>query len=238
MKVNDLLSEVAAADVSAKFQELLDQEIDVFTDWNRAEMLLLDAAEAMPDQLEIGVALYKMYAYADRFDAALEQIETVLAKAAAQIGCDPNWRNLSAAPFAETSNPARLYLYSLKAAASSIFAVATSSRPTKFWRSSSSLIRSTKSAAASSARWPKVWPSCRRERDVTLRRNVGFVSFRTIAGTRLRQADNEIPRDSSARWEITTPGTRCALTQRNLHPLRHSQEDRSCYSTTTRSPAD
>ncbi|MCC9606152.1 hypothetical protein LOC68_19305 [Blastopirellula sp. JC732] len=119
MKVADLLSEVAVPDDAApEFRQLLDQELDVFTNWGRAEQLLRDAQQAMPDQLEIGVALYKMYAYADRFTEAADQIGVVLRKAAERIGCDADWRNIApdAACFAQVSGPARLYLYSLKAA--------------------------------------------------------------------------------------------------------------------------
>ncbi|MDO6681699.1 MULTISPECIES: hypothetical protein [unclassified Oceanobacter] len=108
--------------ISLEVQRLLREPIDIARDWHRAERLLQQVAEHLPDQLEVQIALYKMYAYANCLDAARQLIGQVLQRAAQQAGFQPDWRLLSpdSPPFDQLPGtgihgPVRLYLYSLKA---------------------------------------------------------------------------------------------------------------------------
>tara|TARA_R110002167_G_scaffold2226_10_gene11462 strand:+ start:11556 stop:12074 length:519 start_codon:yes stop_codon:yes gene_type:complete len=108
--------------VSLDVQRLLREPIDIARDWHRAERLLQQVAEHLPEQLEVQIALYKMYAYANCFDASRQLIEQVLQRAAQQAGFQPDWRLLTPAstPFDTLlangiHGPVRLYLYSMKA---------------------------------------------------------------------------------------------------------------------------
>jgi len=95
----------------------LDEPLEVLQDWQRVERLLGDARARMPGRLEPAVALYKMYAYANRQAEAMALIDEVLAEAAAQAGFDPDWRALTpaSAPWSPAAGVVRIYLYSLKA---------------------------------------------------------------------------------------------------------------------------
>ncbi len=98
-------------------QQLLRESLDVCDDWERAERLLLDARTMMPERLEILVALYKMYAYSNRFEQSLHLIDEALAQAASQGGFPCDWRHLDSdsADWRAARGPVRFYLYSLKA---------------------------------------------------------------------------------------------------------------------------
>lgn len=120
MRVRELFDEFPLAGqqvVPLQLQQLLNEPLDVIQDWQRAERLLQKAIEAMPEQLEVKVALYKMYAYSNRFDESLALVHQVLETAALRIGINPDWRLVGPADavWSGASGPLRLYLYSLKA---------------------------------------------------------------------------------------------------------------------------
>lgn len=98
MQLSDLLDEIPLDDgdvIPLALRKLLREELNVCDDWQRAERLLLEAREQLPERLEIPVALYKMYAYSNRHEESLALIHEVLEQA-------PELND-------------RLYLYSLKA---------------------------------------------------------------------------------------------------------------------------
>ena len=120
MQLRDLFDETPVntdAVIPMALQQLLRSDLDVKDDWQRAENTLLQALAALPDQIEVRIALYKLYAYSNRFDESLQHIGEVLARTAVQAGFDADWRNLDA--HSVCWNPARgavrFYLYSLKA---------------------------------------------------------------------------------------------------------------------------
>lgn len=119
MLVKDLFDDLPWSDtevVDIELQKLLRQPLDVCGDGQRTERLLLVAHEKMPGQLELLVALYKMYAYTNRFDEALQRIDQVLEMAAARAGFDCDWRQLQpGSQWQDVSGASRLYLYSMKA---------------------------------------------------------------------------------------------------------------------------
>ncbi len=98
-------------------QQLLRAELLVEEDWQQAEHLLLTARRELPEQVEVLIALYKLYAYSNRFEESLNLIEEVLEKSASLAGFSPNWNELSAdsADWTPASGALRHYLYSLKA---------------------------------------------------------------------------------------------------------------------------
>lgn len=97
-------------------QQLLQENLNVTDDWQRAERLLLQAKELMPGKMEINVALYKMYAYSNRFDDSLELINEVLDEASKQGGFKRDWLELELGSLAQCKpNLVRFYLYSMKA---------------------------------------------------------------------------------------------------------------------------
>ncbi len=103
--------------VPLALQQLLKATLDVHEDWQRAERLLLDTRELLPERLEIPVALYKMYAYSNRFDESLALIDEVLSRAAVQGGFASDWQALDhdSATWDEAKGAVRFYLYSMKA---------------------------------------------------------------------------------------------------------------------------
>jgi len=120
MQLRDLFDEFPVGKgevVPLALQQLLKTSLDVHEDWRRAEQLLLATRELLPDRLEIQVALYKMYAYSNRFEASLALIDEVLGRAAAQGGFSAAWQRLemSSAAWAEARGAVRFYLYSMKA---------------------------------------------------------------------------------------------------------------------------
>lgn len=127
MRVSDLfdepstLSQLTAALDSAQSQlrELLDAPLDVFSDWRRVEHLLLSAQAQLPEHLEFSMALYKMYAYANRHHDAMALIDDVLRAAALRSGLpfDANQLQVGHAQWKPISGATRQYLYTLKAKA-------------------------------------------------------------------------------------------------------------------------
>lgn len=124
MQVRELFNELPlAADtvVPLALQQLLRAELDVTQDWSQAEQRLLAARAELPQQLELGVALYKLYAYSNRFEEALRMIDSVLAEAAARLDISADWRALEAPEVVlqlllkPITGAYRCYLYSLKA---------------------------------------------------------------------------------------------------------------------------
>ena len=100
-----------------ELQRLINSDLHVLEDWQRAEGLLLDACTQLPHRLEPHIALYKMYAYSNRLDDALEHIDHVLTQAAAQGVFAADWRSLApdSADWPNAQGPLRHYLYTLKA---------------------------------------------------------------------------------------------------------------------------
>lgn len=124
MQVRELFNELPLAPntvVPLALQQLLRAELDVTQDWSQAEQRLLAARAELPQQLELGVALYKLYAYSNRFDEALSMIDSVLTEAAGRLAISADWRDLEAPAIVANllrqpiSGPYRCYLYSLKA---------------------------------------------------------------------------------------------------------------------------
>lgn len=98
-------------------QQLLAQPLNVLEDWARAEKLLLEAKALMPQRPEINVALYKLYAYSNRFEESLSLIDETLNICGRDAGIDSNWRQLEsrALPWNIADDMQRCYLYSMKA---------------------------------------------------------------------------------------------------------------------------
>ena len=118
MQIKDLFDDMPLSDgvVDIQLQKLLREPLDICNDWQRTENLLLDAHQLMPEKLEVLVALYKMYAYSNRFDESLQRINQVLVLSALQGGFSVDWRELTAGSHWENASGAtRLYLYSMKA---------------------------------------------------------------------------------------------------------------------------
>lgn len=103
--------------VPLALQQLLKEPLNVNEDWQRAERLLLDARDMLPERMELLVALYKMYAYSNRFDESMALIDEVLERAS-ELGAFPaDWNLLhsDSADWGEASGAVRFYLYSMKA---------------------------------------------------------------------------------------------------------------------------
>ncbi len=120
MQLRDLFNELPwekGSITPIELQRLLNSDLNVHHDGQRAERLLLDACEQLPQRLEPHIALYKMYAYAHRMGEARRHVDHVLEEAARQAGFDPDWRALAPdpEPWRNAAGPRRLYLYSLKA---------------------------------------------------------------------------------------------------------------------------
>ncbi len=121
MQLRDLFNEIYSSNSSVipfAIQQMLREPLNIAEDWQRTEKLLLDAREALPDQIEIIVALYKMYAYTNRFEESLALIQEVLDKTSASLGFSSDWRQLivSDDQWVRPEGPRRWFLYSLKAA--------------------------------------------------------------------------------------------------------------------------
>lgn len=119
MQVRDLFNEFPLSNravVPLAVQQLLKENINVCDDWERAERLLMQARALMPGKMEINVALYKMYAYSNRFDDSLLLINEVLDEASKQGGFARDWLELNQECLAECAEDwVRFYLYSMKA---------------------------------------------------------------------------------------------------------------------------
>lgn len=120
MRLRDLFDEFPAAGdevVPLELRKLLREPLDVYADPGRTERLLCAARERFPERLELGVALYKMYAYANRFDDALALIDEVLGRSSERGGFAADWRVLDGGSTAwhPARGVVRCYLHSLKA---------------------------------------------------------------------------------------------------------------------------
>lgn len=120
MQLRDLFDEMPGNDGSViplALQQLLREDLNVKDDWQQAEQLLLKARQALPDQLEVQIALYKLYAYSNRFTESLAVIDEVLTTVAAAEGFASDWRQVyeHTARWHPASGRLRHYLYSLKA---------------------------------------------------------------------------------------------------------------------------
>lgn len=120
MQLRDLFDELPVSDAAViplELQQLLRADLNVKEDWQQAEQLLLKARKALPRQTEILIALYKLYAYSNRFAESLQIIQEVLQRCAEAAGFDPDWRVLDAdsAKWNPAVGSVRHYLYSLKA---------------------------------------------------------------------------------------------------------------------------
>ncbi|AOV15822.1 hypothetical protein BJI67_00950 [Acidihalobacter aeolianus] len=120
MQLRDLFGDVPVSGegvVPMELQKLLREPLDVYADPARTERLLLAARAQFPERLELAVALYKMYAYSNRFEASRALIAEVLERSAAEAGFSADWRQLG--PDSAAWHPARgavrCYLYTLKA---------------------------------------------------------------------------------------------------------------------------
>ena len=120
MQLRDLFDEfpLNGSDVvPLALQQLLNESLNVCDDWERAEQLLLNARSSLPGRHEITVALYKMYAYSNRFDEALGLMNEVLCSSAVEGGFAIDWRSLDldSAAWKDAQGVIRFYLYSMKA---------------------------------------------------------------------------------------------------------------------------
>lgn len=120
MQLRDLFDELPNHQgevIPLALQQLLRQDLNIQQDWQQAEQLLLRAREALPDYLELQIALYKLYAYSNRFEESLDIIDDVLRSAAQSEGFSTDWQQLTAdsAQWHPAKGRIRQYLYSLKA---------------------------------------------------------------------------------------------------------------------------
>lgn len=104
-------------DIPAAVNALLQQAAANTDNFAVAEQALLQARELAPQQLEVFIALYKLYFYRGYTERAEQVVLQALHTAAASGGFDPDWRSLSvnSADWQSLDGPERVYLYSLKA---------------------------------------------------------------------------------------------------------------------------
>lgn len=120
MQIRDLFDDFPLSGndvVPLELQQLLKTSLDVMDDWERVDKLLQEAREKLPGRYEISVALYKMYAYSNRFDQALGLINEVICDCANECKINIDWRkqNINSHHWQNASGAERAYLYSLKA---------------------------------------------------------------------------------------------------------------------------
>lgn len=98
-------------------QKLLNEPLDVLEDWDRAERLLEGSRKVLVDRPEPLVALYKLYAYSNRFEDSLRLIDETLAMVAGKANFDPDWTKIDVAnpPWDTVDDNVRCFLYSMKA---------------------------------------------------------------------------------------------------------------------------
>lgn len=96
---------------------LLQQAAANTHDFNVSERALLQARALAPEQLEVFIALYKLYFYRGFTDRAERVVLEALHSAARSGGFESDWRSLArgSADWGASEGPARIYLYSLKA---------------------------------------------------------------------------------------------------------------------------
>jgi len=120
MQVRDLFDDLPLPEAGADadtINALLNAPLDLRHGWSRTERLIDDARHALPDRLELNVAMYKLFAYSGRLDAAETLIDETLVRAAQAGGFDPDPTRLDAGDprWQSAQGNDRLYLYSLKA---------------------------------------------------------------------------------------------------------------------------
>jgi len=96
---------------------LLQQAASHADDFPEAEQSLLTARRMAPEQLEVLVALYKLYFYRGLTEQAERIVTDALTGAASGGGFASDWRMLGpdSTDWRVSEGPARIYLYSLKA---------------------------------------------------------------------------------------------------------------------------
>jgi hypothetical protein len=104
-------------DIPPAVNALLQQAAASTHDFTASERALLAARELAPAQLEVLIALYKLYFYRGHIGQAEQVVIETLYRAAHKGGFDPDWRCLDRAStdWRDASGPGRAYLYSLKA---------------------------------------------------------------------------------------------------------------------------
>lgn len=103
--------------IPAGVNALLQQAAASTDNFAAAEQALLRARALAPQQLEVFIALYKLYFYRGFTDKAEQVVLQTLHTAARSAGFDPDWRMLFAdsADWQVLDGPERVYLYSMKA---------------------------------------------------------------------------------------------------------------------------
>ncbi|MGB1091240.1 MAG: hypothetical protein ACPGYX_03880 [Oceanobacter sp.] len=113
MKIRDLLSEIPYQQHKVwplEVEKLLNTDIDIMSDWGRAESLISQAIGQFPESVELKVAYYKMLAYSNRLEEAMSVIQDVLKKTESGLDALP-------ANIGEMEETSRVHLYTLKALA-------------------------------------------------------------------------------------------------------------------------
>lgn len=111
MKIRDLLNEIPYQQHKVwplEVEKLLNTDIDIMSDWRRAESLISQAITQFPESVELKVAYYKMLAYSNRLEESLRVIQDVLKRTESGLDTLP-------APIGEMQDTSRVYLYTLKA---------------------------------------------------------------------------------------------------------------------------
>ncbi len=104
-------------DIPAAVNVLLQQAAANTDNFTVSEHALLQARALAPEQLEVFIALYKLYFYRGFNGKAEKVVIEALHSAASSGGFDPDWRQLEAGStdWQACAGPPRVYLYSLKA---------------------------------------------------------------------------------------------------------------------------
>lgn len=103
--------------IPQRINACLQQAVASYHEPELAERLLWDAQKMDPAQLEVYVALYKFYFYANRIEEAQDVVLMSLKKSGELGGFDADWNSLTAqsSDWFSHEPPQRLYLYALKA---------------------------------------------------------------------------------------------------------------------------
>lgn len=120
MQVRDLFDDMPLPEDGSDadtVRALLAAPLDLRHGWSRTERLIDDARLALPDRLELDIAMYKLHAYSGRLESAEALILSALERAALAGGFDAEASALDASErrWLPAAGPARVYLYSLKA---------------------------------------------------------------------------------------------------------------------------
>jgi hypothetical protein len=103
--------------IPAEVNVLLQQAAAHADDFDRSECALLAARRVAPGQLEVFIALYKLYFYRGLVEQAEQVVRETLQTAADSGAFDADWRRLTrtGVDWQVCEGPARVYLYTLKA---------------------------------------------------------------------------------------------------------------------------